>query len=59
MQKQTMKSKTVKIILTLLIIIGVVSLIQKFPDEMVLILGIGLILIIGSWLMQLEKNEIN
>jgi len=58
-QKQTMKSKTVKIILTLLIIIGVVSLIQKFPDEMVLILGIGLILIIGSWLMQLEKNEIN
>jgi len=54
-----MKSKTVKIILTLLIIIGVVSLIQKFPDEMVLILGIGLVLIIGSWLMQLEKNEIN
>jgi hypothetical protein len=51
-----MKSKIVKTIITLLIIVGVYSLIKRFPDEMILILGIGLILIIGSWLMAAEKQ---
>jgi len=52
-----MKAKTGKIIITLLIIVGVGALIQKFPDEMILLLGIGLILIIGNWLLDANKAE--
>ena len=52
-----MKAKTGKIIITLLIIVGVGALINKFPDEMILILGIGLIIIIGNWLLDANKAE--
>ena len=52
-----MKSKTIKIILTLLIIYGVYRLLKAYPDQMVLILGVLAIVIIGTWLLQADKEE--
>lgn len=52
-----MNPKVVKIILTLLVMIGIYFLGKKFPDEMVLIIGIALIVIIGSWLVEADKED--
>lgn len=47
----------IKNILILLIIIGVGYLIKEFPDESILIIGIGAIALIGLWLHQAYRNE--
>jgi len=52
-------NKKLKIILTILVLIGIYYLAKSYPDEVIIIAGIGLIVIIGMWLMEVEKKEIN
>lgn len=52
-----MKGNILKIIVYILIIVGIYFLLKKFPDQMILICGIGLILIIGNWLLDAEKDN--
>jgi hypothetical protein len=52
-----MKAKAIKIILTILIIYGVYYLTKTYPDQMILIIGISSIIIIGTWLLQADKEE--
>lgn len=52
-----MREKTIKIILWAIIIVGAYFFLTKFPDEAILIGGISLILIIGSWLLELDKDN--
>lgn len=47
----------IRTILMLLIISGIGYLVSKFPDEGVVLIGIGVILIIGVWLLQVEKDH--
>lgn len=47
----------IRTILMLLIISGIGYLVSKFPDEGVLVLGIVAIIIIGVWLLQLNKEN--
>lgn len=47
----------IRIILMLLIISGIGYLVSKFPDEGVLVIGIGAIIIIGIWLLQANKEN--
>ncbi len=55
--KQTkMKGNKIKIILTILILIAIYSFMQKFPDETILVLGIGAVIIIGMWIIELENQ---
>jgi len=55
-KKIKMKRKIVKIIITLLILYGIYALIKKFPEETILVLGIGSIIIIGLWLLEVDKE---
>lgn len=51
------KILNIRTILLLLIISGIGYLVSKFPDEGVLVIGIGAIIIIGIWLVQLTKEN--
>jgi uncharacterized BrkB/YihY/UPF0761 family membrane protein len=46
-----------KTIITLLILIGFGYLVSKFPDQSVVFGGIGIIILIGIWLLQAEKEQ--
>ena len=52
-----MVSKIVKYGAILLIVGGIVWLTNKFPDQMVLIIGIGLILLLASWWLEMEHKN--
>lgn len=54
-----MNKKITKIILIGVILYGIYYLFSKYPDYGVLGIGIGLVIIIGIWLMELEKESIN
>jgi len=47
----------VKTLLWLFIIVGAGYLCSEFPDEAILIGGVSLVLVIGIWLMQIEKES--
>ena len=42
--------------LLLVIVVGSGYLASKFPDEAVVIAGIGLVIVVGLWMQQLENN---
>jgi len=51
------KILNIKTILFLFIICGIGYLISKFPDESWVLIGVGAILIIGIWLLQVIKEN--
>jgi len=51
-----MKGNKIKVIFTILILIAIYSFMQKFPDETILAIGIGAIIIIGMWIIELENQ---
>jgi phosphate starvation-inducible membrane PsiE len=51
MKKNILKGIAIIAVIALVIYLG-----KKFPDQMVLIIGISLILIIGLWLMEADKD---
>ena len=52
-----MKGKKIKTIATLLIIAIVITLLKKYPDVTILSIGVGAIIIIGMWLIEVDKEE--
>lgn len=59
LKKIKMNKKITKIILIGVVLYGIYYLFSKYPDYGVLGIGIGLVIIIGIWLMELEKESIN
>lgn len=52
--KKILNTKT---LLLLIILIGAGYLSSKFPDEAIIICGIGIILVIGIWMLQANKEN--
>ena len=48
--------KGMKTIVTLLIIGGIIALLQKYPEETVLLIGSGAIIIIGLWIIEVDTE---
>jgi len=46
-----------KLLLWLFIIVGAGYLSSKFPDQAVLIGGIAIVIVIGMWMLQAEKED--
>jgi len=51
-----MKGNKIKIIITLLLIGGIIALLRKFPEETILLMGIGAIIIIGLWVIEVDEE---
>jgi len=51
-----MKGKKIKTIATLLIIGGLIALLRKYPEITVLAIGIGAIIIIGLWVIEVDTD---
>lgn len=52
-----MARKRIKIIIWIAVIAAAYALIKKFPDQMILIGGIAIIIIFGSWMMDADKLD--
>lgn len=52
-----MKAKILQIIVYIGILTGIYFLVKKFPEQSIIIFGIGLILIIGNWLRQADREN--
>lgn len=52
-----MKILNVKTILFLIVIVLAGYLSTEYPDEAVLVCGVSIILVIGVWLLQIEKEN--
>lgn len=48
----------VKFLLIIVVIVLTGYLCSRFPDESILIGGIAIIIVIGIWMMQLTKDEL-
>ena len=51
-----MKGKKIKTIATLLIVGGLIALLNKYPEETILLIGIGAIIIIGLWIIEVDTD---
>lgn len=52
-----MKAQILKIIIYIAILAGIYFFVKKFPEQSVIIFGIGLILLIGNWLSQADRSN--
>ena len=48
--------KGMKTIVSLLIIGGIIALLQKYPEETILLIGCGAIIIIGLWVIEVDTD---
>jgi glucose uptake protein GlcU len=52
-----MKAKILQIIVYIGILAGIYFFVKKFPEQSVIIFGIGLILIVGNWMSQADRSN--
>jgi glucose uptake protein GlcU len=52
-----MKAKILQIIVYIGILAGIYFFVKKFPEQSIIIFGIGLILIVGNWMAQSDRDN--
>jgi glucose uptake protein GlcU len=52
-----MNKKIIQIAVYIAILVGIYFFLKRFPEESIIIFGIGLILIVGNWLSQADRSN--
>lgn len=52
-----MKANILKILIYIGILVGIYFFNKKFPEESIIIFGIGLILIVGNWMAHADREN--
>jgi hypothetical protein len=55
--KTKMKANILKILIYIGILVGIYFFVKKFPEQSIIIFGIGLILIVGNWMAHADREN--